>query len=79
MASNRPLTDVTYDLFDVVGVNYWEGWYGGASVEDGIKFLTSMAQRYPDKPLLITSHGWEGLYGERSYVEKVPWSEDFAV
>ena len=76
MASNRPLTDVTYDLFDVVGVNYWEGWYGGASIEDGIKFLTSMAQRYPDKPLLITSHGWEGLYGERSYVEKVPWSED---
>jgi beta-glucuronidase len=76
MASNRPLTDVTYDLFDVVGVNYWEGWYGGASVDDGIKFLTTMAQRYPDKPLLITSHGWEGLYGERSYVEKVPWSED---
>jgi 6-phosphogluconolactonase/glucosamine-6-phosphate isomerase/deaminase len=76
MASNRPLTDVTYDLFDVIGVNYWEGWYGGHSVEDGIKFLDTMARRYPDKPLLITSHGWEGLYGERSYVEKVPWSED---
>jgi beta-glucuronidase len=76
MASNRPLTDVTYDLFDVVGVNYWEGWYGGSSVEDAVTFLTTMAQRYPEKPLLITSHGWEGLYGERSYVEKVPWSED---
>ncbi len=76
MASNRPLTDVTYDLFDVVGVNYWEGWYGGSSVEDAINFLTTMAQRFPEKPLLITSHGWEGLYGERSYVEKVPWSED---
>ena len=76
MASIRPLTDVTYDLFDIVGVNYWEGWYGGASIDEGIKFLTTMAQRYPNKPLLITSHGWEGLYGERSYVEKTPWSED---
>ncbi|MBP1692604.1 MAG: Beta-glucuronidase [Chloroflexi bacterium] len=76
MASNRPLTDVTYDLFDVVGVNYWEGWYSGASLDEAIKFFGIMAQRYPNKPLLITSHGWEGLYGERSYVEKVAWSED---
>ena len=76
MASIRPLTDVTYDLFDIVGVNYWEGWYSGETIDDGIKFLTTMAQRYPNKPLLITSHGWEGLYGERSYVEKTPWSED---
>ncbi|MCX6083253.1 MAG: 6-phosphogluconolactonase [Chloroflexi bacterium] len=76
MASNRPLTDVTYDLFDVIGVNYWEGWYGGASIDNGIKFLESMARRYANKPLLITSHGWEGLYGERSYVEKISWSED---
>lgn len=76
MASNRPLTDVTYELFDVVGVNYWEGWYGGESVEAGIQFLTTMAERYPNKPLLITSHGWEGFLGERSYIEKTPWSED---
>ena len=76
MASNRPLTDVTYDLFDVIGVNYWEGWYSGASLAEAVEFFGIMAQRYPDKPLLITSHGWEGLYGDRSYIEKVPWSED---
>ncbi len=76
MASNRPLTDVTYDLFDVVGVNYWRGWYSGESVAEGVEFLTTMARRYPTKPLLITSHGWEGMYGARSYVEKTPWSED---
>lgn len=76
MASNHPLTDVSYDLFDVVGVNYWAGWYDGESIEDGKKFLATMAQRYPNKPLLITSHGWEGLYGERNRVEKTPWSED---
>jgi beta-glucuronidase len=76
MASNRPLTDVTYELFDVIGVNYWKGWYEGATVQEGIEWLATMARRYPDKPLLITSHGWEGLYGVRSYVEKIPWSED---
>jgi len=76
MASDRPLSDVTYDLFDVIGINYWEGWYGGQSVSAGVEFLEKMAQRFPDKPFLITSHGWEGLYGERSYIEKVPWSED---
>lgn len=76
MASNRPLTDVAYDYFDVIGVNYWEGWHSGATVEQGIEWLATMARRYPKKPLLITSHGWEGLYGHRSYVGKIPWSED---
>jgi beta-glucuronidase len=76
MASNRPLTDISYDLFDVVGVNYWSGWYEGESIPDGINFLATMAKKYPDKPLLITSHGWEGWFGERSAQEKTPWSED---
>jgi beta-glucuronidase len=76
MASNRPLTDVSYDLFDVIGVNYWAGWYEGETIEGGVDFLAAMAQRYPDKPLLITSHGYEGLYGERSRIERTPWSED---
>ena len=76
MASNRPLTDVSYDLFDVVGVNYWDGWYNGETVGEGIKFLGKMAEKYPTKPLLITSHGWEGLYGERSRAAQTPWSED---
>ena len=76
MASNRPLTDVSYDLFDVVGVNYWSGWYEGESIPDGIHFLATMARKYPNKPLLITSHGWEGWFGERRAQEKTPWSED---
>jgi 6-phosphogluconolactonase/glucosamine-6-phosphate isomerase/deaminase len=76
MASNHPLSDVSYDLFDVVGVNYWAGWYEGETVDDGSKFLSAMAQKFPNKPLLITSHGWEGIYGESSRIEKTPWSED---
>ena len=76
MASIRPLEDVTYDYFDVIGVNYWEGWYRNAPVEQAVDWLTAMAERFPDKPLLITSHGWEGIYGVRSYTEKLRWSED---
>ena len=76
MASIRPLEDVTYDQFDVIGVNYWEGWYRNAPVEQAVEWLSRMAERFPDRPLLITSHGWEGMYGVRSYAEKVRWSED---
>jgi 6-phosphogluconolactonase/glucosamine-6-phosphate isomerase/deaminase len=76
MASIRPLEDVTYDYFDVIGVNYWEGWYQNAPAEQAVDWLTTMARRFPNKPLLITSHGWDGIYNERSYIEKIHWSED---
>ncbi|MCI0477964.1 MAG: hypothetical protein L0Y55_17110, partial [Anaerolineales bacterium] len=76
MASIRPLEDVTYDYFDVIGVNYWEGWYRNAPIEQCVEWLTALAHRFPDKPFLITSHGWEGLYGFRSPEERVRWSED---
>jgi len=51
MASNHPLTDASYEYFDVIGMNYWEGWYAGASIEKGIEWLETMARRYPEKPL----------------------------
>lgn len=76
MASIRPLEDVTYDDFDVIGVNYWEGWYRNAPIEQCIEWLTALASRFPNKPILITSHGWEGLYGFRSSEERVRWSEE---
>ncbi len=76
MASNRPRKDNSYDLFDVVGVNYWSGWYGGEDTDSGDHFFEWMTKKYPDKPMLITSHGWEGLYGNHSREEKTPWSEE---
>ena len=29
--------------------------------------MDTIAARYPDKPVLITSGGWEGIYGYHSY------------
>lgn len=75
-ASIKPLTDLNYDLFDVVGVNYWEGWYRGQSLEEGREWFRELSRRYPGKPLLVTSHGWEGLLGCRAPGEDLYWSED---
>ncbi|MBN1147108.1 MAG: 6-phosphogluconolactonase [Anaerolineales bacterium] len=76
MASTKPLEDTAYDLFDVIGVNYWEGWYRDAPLSQASEWLETLLERYPHKPLLITSHGWEGLYGEHSLEEKLRWSEE---
>jgi 6-phosphogluconolactonase/glucosamine-6-phosphate isomerase/deaminase len=76
MASIRPLEDAAYDLFDVIGVNYWESWYRDAPLSQAEEWLDALAHRYRNKPIMITSHGWEGLYGERSPSEKLRWSED---
>ena len=76
MASNRPKKDDSYDLFDVVGINYWSGWYGGESIKDADAFFAWMVRKYPDKPLFITSHGYEGLYGKHDRNALTPWSEE---
>ncbi len=75
-ASDIPLEDRTYEYFDVVGINYWRGWYGGHTIEEGSSLLDKIAARYPDKPVLMTSGGWEGLYGSHSYRGNVKWSEE---
>ena len=75
-ASDIPTEDRTYDYFDVVGVNYWFGWYRGDTLESGSKMLDTIAGRYPEKPVVMTSGGWEGIYGQHSYKAKMKWSEE---
>jgi hypothetical protein len=76
MASLRHLEDLAYNYFDVIGVNYWEGWYRSQSLQTGAEWFKTMASRYTNRPLLVTSHGWEGLYGHRNADTSVYWSED---
>jgi beta-glucuronidase len=38
--------------------------------------MDKIAARYPDKPVLMTSGGWEGIYGNHSYKAKMKWSEE---
>lgn len=75
-ASIKPVTDKTYNYFDVVGVNYWTGWYNGEKIEDGSRMLDEIAQRYPEKPFIMTSGGWEGIPGFHSYKAQTKWSEE---
>lgn len=75
-ASVIPAEDRTYDYFDIVGINYWSGWYYGETIEAGSSYLDKIAERYPDKPVVITSGGWEGVYGFHSYKKNEKWSEE---
>ncbi|MDF2989019.1 MAG: glycoside hydrolase family 2 protein [Eubacterium sp.] len=75
-ASDIPTEDRTYEFFDIIGVNYWLGWYISQEIEEGSRLMDTIAARYPDKPVLITSGGWEGMYGYHSYVAKSKWSEE---
>ncbi|MFA6309162.1 MAG: glycoside hydrolase family 2 TIM barrel-domain containing protein [Clostridia bacterium] len=75
-ASVIPMQDKTYDYFDIVGINYWNGWYFGQTIEEGKVFLDDIAKNYPDKPVIITSGGWEGIYGYHSYKKNEFWSEE---
>lgn len=75
-ASNIPLEDRTYEYFDVVGINYWSGWYNGEKLEDGSAMFDRIASRYPEKPVVITSGGWEALYGFHSAGKREKWSEE---
>lgn len=38
--------------------------------------LDRIAARYPEKPVVMTSGGWEGIYGSHSYKGNVKWSEE---
>ena len=75
-ASDIPEQDRTYEYFDVIGVNYWFGWYAGDDIEGGSALLDRIAARYPDKPMVMTSGGWEGIYGYHSYKSQNYWSEE---
>lgn len=75
-ASIQPVIDKTYDYFDVVGVNYWTGWYNGETVEEGSEILDLIASRYPDKPMIMTSGGWEAIPAFHAYRIEVMWSEE---
>jgi beta-glucuronidase len=75
-ASIFPLNDPTYDCFDIIGVNYWRGWYNGESIEEGSRFFDKIADLYPEKPIVVTSGGWEGIPSFHSYRAGTKWSEE---
>lgn len=95
MDATRPVTmitckvedDLVVDLFDVVGVNFYPGWYhlpgacsdGGepwaAQKENMRATLTSMYARYK-KPIFMTEFGADALAGMHALPAE-QWSEEY--
>ena len=79
---SSPDKDMITDLFDVVMLNRYYGWYVdpgdlAAAERDLEAELTAWAEKY-DKPIVITEYGadtYPGLHG----VLPDPWSEDYQV
>lgn len=77
-----PTTDRIADLFDVVCLNRYYGWYVAngdlAAAESGLESeLRSWAELH-GKPILITEYGADTLPGLHS-VWDVPWTEEYQV
>ena len=75
-----PETDSIADLFDVLMLNRYYGWYVHtgdlASAEKALEAeLRSWEEKY-DRPILITEYGADTMPGLHSLYEQ-PWSEEF--
>jgi beta-glucuronidase len=74
--SHRFWHDRYFDLADLVCLNEYIGWYVEAiEGADLPEYLRRMATLCPDKPILITEFGAEGLSGYHS-MEGLKWSEE---
>jgi beta-glucuronidase len=82
--TNEPRASATcdriVDLFDVVSLNRYNGWYinGGDLKTAGTQLrdeLREWAQAY-DKPILITEYGADTISGLHSVLTQ-PWSEEY--
>lgn len=83
-ASHKPLTDLCFDLVDIVSQNLYPGWYGDNDVEDRLSLIAPRLKQvhahlektgFGGKPYILSEIGAEGLYGWRDplnnfYTEK---------
>lgn len=65
----------TCAVVDVVGVNIYAGWYSD-KVQSLAEKIDRLIELVPDKPLLLTEFGAEGIPGHRSLTLE-PWTEDY--
>jgi len=79
-ATCEPLTDICYQLVDLVCINQYFGWYSGTP-EDWNQFLAALrnkmkADGVSDHPMIISEYGAAGIYGDRGF-EPRKWSEQY--
>lgn len=75
-------TDRIADLFDVICLNRYYGWYAdGGDLQGAEKHLEDELRGWAssfDKPLIITEYGADTLVGTRSVFAQ-PWTEEYQV
>ena len=76
-ASNRPKSDICFDLTDIVAMNVYPGWYGNDRLEDVSARLSEYAELCPEKVKVISEIGGAAMYGFHSDEPFVPWSEEY--
>ena len=71
-ASMYALTDVCFDLVDLIAINIYPGWYDCEDVDDPLALITPYMRKcfdhfsqgdWVDKPVIVSEIGAEGLYG----------------
>jgi beta-glucuronidase len=79
-ATMHPLEDILLPLFDVIGINKYNGWYEGDV--DGFKeMLRQFHERAEqmgagDRPVLMTEFGGAGIFGDVGWEPRL-FSEDY--
>jgi beta-glucuronidase len=87
--AKRPIMFVTFcvdrdrclDLFDMIGINSYTGWYGGGdampnSMNYASTFLDTVKKLIPDKPVMMTEFGADAVVGFHGLPEEM-WTEEY--
>lgn len=78
-ATMHPMTDICLGLFDVIGINYYGGWYfGHAEFKDMLEVFHERCKEYgaENTPVLMTEFGGAGVYGDSGWEPRL-FSEDY--
>lgn len=87
--ATRPIMFVTFcadrdrclDLFDMIGINSYAGWYGGGdamanSMKYASDFFDMVRQLIPDKPVMMTEFGADAVVGFHGLPGEM-WTEEY--
>ena len=74
-ASETPEGDRCFQYADVLGLNDFHGWYADAPIAEYGEALDRLHARFPNKPILLSSHGADAIAGFRSF-QGAKWSEE---
>ncbi|AIQ46125.1 beta-glucuronidase [Paenibacillus sp. FSL R7-0273] len=78
-ATMHPMTDICLGLFDVIGINYYDGWYfGHAGFAEMLTTFHERCKAYgaEDTPVLMTEFGGAGIHGDSGWEPRL-FSEDY--